>query len=152
MVRIRPALVVLAAAAMVAPPVFAGEAPPSVEARAAAEADGMLLAQARYCGAPQDVGAALMAALQRRAQAATPTGARSFDTVAYQRVVMEGFERMAGTLRSIDAQWESESTSPSPQRVQQYVEECTQVQREVDALLTAADDAGPSAMPSSSLP
>ena len=149
MVRIRPALVVLAGLSMVAT-AQAEDALPAIEAHA--EADGMLLAQARYCGAPQDVGTALMVALQRRAQAATSTGARSFDAVAHQRIVMEGFERMAGTLRSIDAQWESESTSPSPQRVQQYVEECTQVQREVDALLTAADDAGPSAMPSSSLP
>ena len=92
MVRVRPALIVLAAAAMVAPPVFAGEAPPSVEARAEAEAeaDGMLLAQARYCGAPENVGTALMAALQRRAPAATPPGAGSFRSVAEQRVGMEG--------------------------------------------------------------
>lgn len=149
--RIGHALILLAAAAMAAPPAVADG--PSSTANVRDEADGMLLAQARYCGAPQDVGAALMAALQRRARAASPTGADSFDAAAYQQGVAHGFERMASTLRAIDAQWEPGAASPPPQRVQQYVEQCTQVQREVDATLAATGDApGASALPSSGSP
>lgn len=148
--RVRPALALLAGMSMIAP-AQAADALPATEAHA--EADGMLLAQARYCGAPQDVGAALMAALQRRAQAASRTGAGSFDAVVYQQVVTKGFERMASTLKAIDAHWESEADSPSPQRVQQYIEQCGQVQHEVEELLAAADDdSGPSAISSPSPP
>jgi hypothetical protein len=138
--RIRPALILLAAAAVVAPPVPADEPSLTAELSDGAEADGMLLAQARYCGAPEDVGAALFATLQRRAQASAPTGASGFDEAAYQQAVARGFERMAGTLRAIDAQWEPGASSPSPQRVQRYIDECAQVQREVDALLGAGGD------------
>lgn len=135
---------------MAAPLAQAGDSLSAVEAHA--EADGMLLAQARYCGAPQDVGSALMTALQRRAQAASPAGGGDFDAVAYQRAVRNGFERMASTLKAIDARWESEAASPSPQRVQQYVEQCTQVQHEVDALVADANAADPSPVSSSGPP
>jgi hypothetical protein len=148
--RIGHALILLAAA-MVAPPALADGPSSTVNVRD--EADGMLLAQARYCGAPEDVGAALFAALQRRARAASPTGADSFDAAAYQQGVAHGFERMASTLRAIDAQWEPGAPSPPPQRVQQYVEQCTQVQHEVDALLAATGDGpGASALPSPGSP
>lgn len=104
-----------------------------------AKVDGTQLAQAGHCDLLEQTGVALSIAFVNRAHRIARRDGVALDQNLYLEGMAAGFKSINELMRLANSQYESQSHSPQEdrQRKARYDEDCREIKRELDQVLTA---------------